>query len=139
MNNGRFFTLGKLRHENLARMLKEFVSDLEIKDKRVILGSKIGEDAAVIDIGDRYLVAKTDPITFATDEIGYYSVNVNVNDVVCTGAKPKWFQSSILLPEKLTTSEMVENIFKSIHDTCSTFGITVIAKVWPSHQKGSHK
>ena len=34
------------------------------------MGPRVGEDAAVIDIGDRYLVATTDPITFATDELG---------------------------------------------------------------------
>ncbi len=120
------FSIGKLKHEYLARMLKDFVSDLEVQDKRVIMGSKIGEDAAVIDMGDNYLVAKTDPITFATNEIGYYAVNVNVNDVVCTGAKPKWFQSSILLPEKLTTEVLIESIFKNIHDTCKSMDIAVI-------------
>ncbi|MFX0072438.1 MAG: AIR synthase related protein, partial [Candidatus Hermodarchaeota archaeon] len=124
--NKKEFSAGKLRHNFLAEMLNKFVSDLEINDKRIIMGSKIGEDAAVIDMGDKYLVAKTDPITFATNEIGYYAVNVNVNDVVCTGAKPKWFQSTVLLPEKNTTQELIENIFKSIHDTCKSMNITVI-------------
>jgi len=117
------FKLGKLKHNFLAQLL----SNIEINDNRVIMGSKIGEDAAVIDIpGPNYLVAKTDPITFATDEIGYYSVIVNVNDLVCTGAKPKWFQSTILLPEKLTTSIMIDKIFKNIHDTCKSMDITVV-------------
>ncbi|MFW9771572.1 MAG: AIR synthase family protein [Promethearchaeota archaeon] len=125
-NNNRFFGIGKLKHELLRKLLKNFVSDLEIKDKRIILGSKIGEDAAVIDIGDRLLVAKTDPVTFVTDEIGYYSVIVNVNDVVCTGATPKWFQSTILLPESKTNEDLIESIFKSIHDTCDSLNISVI-------------
>ncbi|MFX1375689.1 MAG: AIR synthase related protein [Promethearchaeota archaeon] len=117
------FVLGKLKHKYLTQLL----SNIEINDKRVILGSKVGEDAAVIDIpGKNYLVAKTDPITFATNQIGYYAVNVNVNDVVCTGAKPKWFQATILLPQKDTTSELIENIFKEIHDTCKSMGISVI-------------
>jgi len=117
------FTLGKLKHDYLAKLL----SNIEIQDSRVIMGSKIGEDAAIIDIpGKNYLVAKTDPITFATDEIGYYTVIVNVNDLVCTGAKPKWFQSAILLPENLTTSKIVEKIFNTIHDTCKSMGITVV-------------
>lgn len=120
------FSIGKLKHEYLARMLKDFVSDLEVQDNRVVCGARVGEDAAVIDMGDNYLVAKTDPITFATDEIGYYAVNVNVNDIVCMGATPKWFQSTILLPEKSTTEELVENIFKNIHDTCESMEITVI-------------
>jgi len=39
-------------------------------DPRVVVGPRVGEDAAVIDLGDRYLVATADPITFATDELG---------------------------------------------------------------------
>jgi hydrogenase maturation factor len=120
------FRVGKLRYEYLNKLLKDHVSNLEKEDERIILGSKIGEDAAVIDIGDKYLVAKTDPITFATDEIGYYVVNVNVNDVVCTGAIPKWFQSTILLPERKTDEELIEGIFKGIHDTCKSMNITVV-------------
>jgi len=117
------FTLGKLKHKYLAQLL----SNLDIHDNRVIMGSKIGEDAAVIDIpGENYLVLKTDPVTFATVEIGYYAVIINVNDLVCTGAKPKWFQSTILLPDKLTSNELIENIFKSIHNTCKSMGITVV-------------
>jgi len=122
-NNSRILPKGKLRHQFLEKMLKNFVTDLDVQDKRVIISSMIGEDAAVIDMGDKYLVAKTDPITFATDVIGYYAVNVNVNDIVCMGAEPKWFQSTILLPEKNTTEELVENIFKNIHDTCKSMNI----------------
>jgi hydrogenase maturation factor len=117
------FALGKLKHDYLAQLL----SEIEIQDNRVIMGSKIGEDAAVIDIpGENYLVAKTDPITFATDEIGYYAVIVNVNDLVCTGAKPKWFQSTILLPSNLTTTQMIRKIFNEVHNTCKSMEITVI-------------
>jgi len=120
------FLLGKLKHKFLQKMLSEFVSTTHLKDDRVVVGSQIGEDAAVIDMGDKYLVAKTDPITFVTDEIGYYVVNVNVNDIVCTGATPKWFQSTILLPANLTDEDLIESIFRNIHDTCKSLGITVI-------------
>jgi hydrogenase maturation factor len=114
---------GKLKHDFLANLL----SGIEIHDNRVVMGSKIGEDAAVIDIpGENYLVVKTDPITFATDQIGYYVVNVNVNDLVCSGAIPKWFQSTLLLPENNTSEELIEKIFKDIHATCKTMGITVV-------------
>ncbi|NVM18040.1 MAG: hydrogenase expression/formation protein [Candidatus Lokiarchaeota archaeon] len=120
------FLIGKLKHNLLNKMLENFVSSTHLKDSRVVVGSKIGEDAAVIDMGDNYLVAKTDPITFVTDEIGYYAVHVNVNDVVCTGATPKWFQSTILLPAGLTDGDLIEYIFKNIHDTCKSLGITVV-------------
>ena len=45
--NKKLFSVGKLKHDFLAKTLKEFVSDLQIKDKRIIMGSKVGEDAAV--------------------------------------------------------------------------------------------
>ena len=128
MNNqkNQKFKVGKLRHATLKKIIENYISDLEITDSRLIQGSKIGEDAAVIDMGDKYLISKTDPITFVTDAIGYYVVNVNINDIVCMGATPKWFQSTILLPEKRTNNELIEAIFKNIHDTCKEYGITVI-------------
>ncbi len=126
MSEIKKFGLGKLKLEFLNEIISTYITDLEFNDERVIVGSKVGEDAAVIDMGENYLVAKTDPITFATDEIGFYAVHVNVNDVVCTGATPKWFQSSILLPENKTSPELVRSIFKDIHDTCHNLNITVI-------------
>ncbi len=123
----RRYSIGKLKHRELESLIKDYISDLELRDDQIISGSKVGEDAAVINTEeDYYLVVKTDPITFATDEIGYYVVNVNVNDVVCTGATPKWFQSTILLPEKNTTEKLIKSIFKGIHDTCESMGISVV-------------
>ena len=71
--------------------LKKLLETLDIKDKRVLVGPGIGEDAAAIQFGDNILVAKTDPVTFASDLIGWYVVNVNANDIAAMGAKPKWF------------------------------------------------
>ncbi|HIE51075.1 MAG TPA: hydrogenase expression/formation protein, partial [Armatimonadetes bacterium] len=94
----RTFAVGKLDAEVLARLLGHFVSEHE----RVVLGPRLGEDVAVLDAGDRYLVAKSDPITFATDEIGWYAVNVNANDVATAGATPLFFLATVLLPEGQT-------------------------------------
>ncbi|MFQ6019121.1 MAG: AIR synthase related protein, partial [Dehalococcoidia bacterium] len=79
--------VGKLPHELLAQLLAK----VRRRDPRVVVGPTPGEDAAVIDLGQRLLVAKSDPITFATDLIGWYAVHVNANDVACMGAKPAWF------------------------------------------------
>lgn len=115
------YPIGKLPAEDLARLLEKYAS----KDPRLIVGGSIGEDAAVIDMGDRYLVAKTDPITFATDKIGWYAVNVNANDIACTGATPRWFLATLLLPENQSTPELVDDILGQIHSACHKLGITV--------------
>lgn len=104
---------GKLDHEFLQSLLLRHTS----ADARTIQGAKVGEDATVIDMGDRCLVAKTDPITFAVDNIGHYAVHVNSNDIVCMGATPKWFLATILLPEQ-STRQLVEKIFCQIADVC---------------------
>ena len=84
---------GKLPPELLRKMLKHSGA----MDKRVVLGPSIGEDAAVVRLGKQLLVLKTDPVTYASDMIGWYAVNVNANDVVTRGARPAWFQAVILL------------------------------------------
>jgi hydrogenase maturation factor len=79
----------------------------------------------VFDLGDRYLVAKTDPITFATSEIGWYAVNVNANDVAVMGATPRWFMATVLLPAGQATAEMAERIFAEISDACAALGVSL--------------
>jgi hydrogenase maturation factor len=113
---------GKLPPELLQRLLSAYTTT----DPRVIVGPAVGEDAAIIDIGVRYLIAKSDPITFATDAIGYYGVVINANDIATRGGQPKWFLATLLLPEHTTSEALVESIFAQIAQACSTFGITLV-------------
>jgi hydrogenase maturation factor len=62
--------VGKLPLVHLRSLLKQSST----LDSRLLIGPQIGEDAAVIDAGSRYLVVATDPVTFATDHIGRYAV-----------------------------------------------------------------
>ena len=112
--------LGKLP-EHLQSLLRH----LPKHDPRLLIGAQIGEDAAVIDAGDRYLVVTTDPITFATDHIGRYAVDINANDVAVLGARPMWFFVVMLLPEGRTTPELAESIMADVRTTCEGLGVTV--------------
>ena len=98
---------------------------LEVRDPRVVLGPRPGEDAALIDFGDRYLVAKSDPITFATDLIGWYVVQVNANDLAVMGATPRWLMATVLLPEG-TGRDMVESIFDQLSEACREHDVTLV-------------
>ncbi|MFW6115306.1 MAG: AIR synthase family protein [Thermodesulfobacteriota bacterium] len=92
----------------------------------VLVGPQIGEDAAAIDMGTTALIVSADPITFATDEIGYYSVMVNANDIATTGAEPRWYTVTILLPEGQGTEKLVDSIFQQIYEACEDLTISVI-------------
>ncbi len=116
---------GKLDIDLLKRLLERY----SIIDPSVIVGPKIGEDAAVIDPGEKsdvYWVVTADPITFTTEEIGYYGVVVNINDIATRGAIPRWFLGTLLFPEKGLQENDVEKIFHQIHDACQQFGISFI-------------
>jgi hydrogenase expression/formation protein HypE len=116
------FSVGKLP----PRVLQELLDRYRLEDERVVLGPHLGEDAAVLDMGDRYLVAKTDPITFATDELGWYAVHVNANDVVTAGAVPLWFLATVLLPEKHSDAALAEGILSQMHAACKELGVSLV-------------
>jgi hydrogenase expression/formation protein HypE len=142
---------GKLPPELLGRLLGQ----IPRHDPRVLVGSGIGEDAAVIDFAappaglgspaapgspapagglshqpasggdDRLLIAKTDPITFATDLIGWYAVHVNANDVACAGAVPRWFLASALLPTSWQEAD-VAGLFQQLTEACASLGVSLV-------------
>ena len=115
------FRVGKLP----IKFLDELLGAIGKKDPRIIVGPKVGEDAAVIDFGDKYLIAKTDPITFTTYKIGWYMVNVNANDIATMGGTPRWLLASIFLPENKTDSKLVKEIFHDIQKAAEELGIAL--------------
>src|SRR5229473_1559696 len=114
--------VGKLPAELLQRLFGKYVD----ADPRVIIGPQVGEDAAVLDMGDRYLVATTDPITFATDEMGWYALHVNANDLAVRGATPRWFLCTVLLPEGKSREAEVEQLFAEVALACQSVGVSLV-------------
>ncbi|MGA7669040.1 MAG: AIR synthase related protein, partial [Nitrolancea sp.] len=112
---------GKLPPELLASLLATIPDDPSI-----VIGAGLGRDAAAVRFGDAVLVLKTDPITFATDEIGWYAPNVNANDIACMGATPRWMLVTALLPEGSTTPDLVEHVFGTLRDACAALDISLV-------------
>ena len=112
---------GKLPPALLARLLADYAHT----DPRLIVPATPGEDAAVIDMEDRYLVVKTDPVTFATDAIGYYAVHVNANDIAAMGAEPRFFLATVLLPAGRATEAWAEEIFRSLREAADGLGVLI--------------
>lgn len=114
--------VGKLR----APLLTELFAKHVTLDSRVVLGPRVGEDAAVVDMGDRYLVATTDPITFVTDDLGWYALVVNANDLAVRGAAPRWFLATCLLPEGRATEATVRELFGQLGAACRELGVSLV-------------
>ena len=130
LEDARILPPGKVPGDLLTRLIRR----LPTHHPQLLLGPGLGEDAAVIDFapisptspgGDRLLVAKSDPITFATEEIGYYAVNVCANDLAVTGATPQFYLPTLLLPAHVTTPENIRAVFDQIGAACADLGIAV--------------
>ena len=118
----RSLPIGKLRADTLQAIFDKH----QFKDPRVVVGPRVGEDAAVIDMGDRYLVATSDPITFATAEIGWYALHVNANDIAVRGARPRWFLATLLLPAGSTSDASLDALFAELHAACDELEVTLV-------------
>lgn len=140
--NSNILATGKLP----AGLLAELIATLPVEDPDLVLGPAVGEDAAIIkfggrsadalpagrrqgrsshgDGGDTLLAAKSDPITFATDEIGYYAVNVCANDLAVCGARARFYLPTVLLPEGTTEGE-VRGLCDQVGSACRALGIVV--------------
>ncbi|WXR62226.1 AIR synthase family protein [Peptostreptococcaceae bacterium AGR-M142] len=114
--------LGKLS----AKQLNDFIfSKLNIKNKEVILGPKVGEDCSVLDLGDNLCVMSTDPITGASKDIGKLAININVNDIASNGVRPIGVMVTLLLPENILEEEL-KNILNSLSEECDKLGIDIL-------------
>jgi len=105
----------------LGRLLD---SHAATRDTSVVVGPKVGLDAAAVAVDAGVLVVASDPVTYAADRIGWYAVHVNANDIFVCGAEPKWLLADILLPPG--QARAAENILAEIHQACDELGVLLI-------------
>ncbi len=108
------------------RLLEDIVFKyLGSKRKEVLIGPRIGVDAALLQIDNTRIVFKSDPIVGASHRIGQLAINVVSNDVACMGAKPIAVTLVILLPEDSDT-KTVEEIMKEADNASKAIGVAIV-------------
>lgn len=122
MPPNRRLRTGKVTQDVLRRCV---LNRLGVPSERVLRGAALGEDAPIIDMGAKVLVAKANPITGADGNIGRLAVHVNANDVAARGARPLWFMNTIFLPEGATEARL-EEIMEEIDRACKELGVQLI-------------
>lgn len=113
--------IGKLPPDLLASLL----TGIKISDERVVMGPGCGLDCAVIEVDKRLLVIKSDPVTLATDAIGWYAVQINANDIATCGADPRWFLATCLFPPG-TDETSIRLITGQLTTACTDLGISLV-------------
>jgi hydrogenase maturation factor len=119
------FELGYLGKVPPSLLEKYVFGRIGIIDERVLVKPSIGEDAAIIDFGDKVLVVHSDPITGASKHIGWLSICVSTNDVAVRGAIPKWISMVILLPEQFDEN-LLDSITREIDDAAKKLGVMIV-------------
>jgi thiamine-monophosphate kinase len=98
-----------------------------------ILGGVVNDDCAVLDIGERYLVATTDMLHRESDfpesmtpwQIGWMTAAVNLSDVAAMGAEPSGLLVASGIPVD-AEMKFIDGIFQGLRDCTRTFGTSVI-------------
>ncbi len=108
-----------------ADLLGDYFARLPRSDPRVLITPGIGEDTAALDLaGSDTLVITSDPITFVTDRLGYYTVVINANDIATSGARPQWLMTTLLFPPE-TSASAVRMVMQDIARACRQWDITL--------------
>ncbi len=116
------FRTGKIPTEVLVRNVFRYRG---MSDRSVILGSSVGEDAALVSLGKKVLVLTTDPVTGTASDIGWLAVHINANDVACRGANPRWFLCDLLLPERANVA-LVDKIMNQVDRAAKQIHVAVV-------------
>jgi len=108
-------------------MLVRYVyTRLGARDPSVVVGPAIGEDAAIIDLGDgRVLVVHNDAITGAVEFLGWLAVHIVCNDVAVRGAKPRWFLMSLFLPDG-DGEKILDAVMDQVDRAAKELGVMVV-------------
>ena len=115
--------IGKLSNEDLERLV---LSKFHRTRPESMRAPAIGEDCALLDMGNDYIVLSMDPITAASPEaLGKLSVHVNCNDAVCAGAEPVGLLVTLLVPPTFT-KEGIEAIADSLHEASAAIHVDIL-------------
>jgi thiamine-monophosphate kinase len=107
-----------------------------------ILGGVENDDCAVIDVGERYLVATTDMLHRKTDfpdimnpwQMGWMAVAVNLSDIAAMGAEPAGVLIAAGLPPE-SDLYFIDELFSGFGDCAAYYGTRIIGGDTDSHQE----
>jgi len=118
--------LGKIS----ADVFNELIySRLGARSNSVLVGPQHGVDAAVVELSENQVMVVAEDPTFGMPVImphfGWAIVHICASDVAVLGVKPKYLTICLMLPPG-TESQVLEGIWKEIHQECEKLDISII-------------
>ncbi len=114
--------IGKVPHDLLQKIVFQKLKNF---DEKVKVSPGIGEDCAILDIGEQFFVLSCDPITGTAKEIGRLAVYVSCNDIASCGVRPLGLLVTILLPPESTEDDL-DKIMTELAETATSLNVSII-------------
>ncbi len=113
--------VGKLTNAELNQIV---FGKLKIKNDEVLFGAGLAEDCAAFRLSD-VVLATTDPITAATNDVGRLSIDVSANDIASSGGVPFACLLTIIVPPFAEVDDIAE-IMNGAVERANELGIDII-------------
>lgn len=123
-------------------LIEHLTAKFESKNDSTTCG--VGDDAAVIDVGEKYQLISTDMLVEGVHfdltytplkHLGYKAVAVNVSDICAMNGEAKQITVSIAVSNRFPV-EAIEELYKGIHLACSKYQVDLVGGDTTSSQSG---
>lgn len=123
-------------------LIDRIAANFEIKNRSSLKG--IGDDAAVIDAGNDYLLVSTDVLIEGIHfdlaytplhHLGYKAVSVNVSDIAAMNGKTEQITVSIALSNRFSV-DAVDALYEGIKAACDSFTVDLVGGDTTSSRSG---
>jgi len=113
-------------------LIDHLTKNIKLKNKNTIKG--VGDDAAVIDMGDKYQLVSTDLLVegvhfdlgyMPLKHLGYKSVAVNVSDICAMNGDAKQITLGLAMSNRFTV-EALDELYAGIYLACEHYGVDLI-------------
>ena len=123
-------------------LIKHLTKDFELKQSSSIMG--VGDDAAVLDFGDRKTVVSTDLLVegvhfdlgyMPLKHLGYKAVIVNLSDIYAMNAQATQVTVSLAISNRFPL-EALEAFYAGVAQACKLYGVDMVGGDTTSSTKG---
>lgn len=113
-------------------LIDRLTAGIQLKNESTVKG--VGDDAAVMEFGDKQVIVTTDLLTegihfnlmyVPLKHLGYKAVVVNLSDIYAMNATPKQITVSIAISGKFSV-EAVEELYSGIHLACEQYNVDLV-------------
>ena len=113
-------------------LIDHLTKNIKLKNENTIKG--VGDDAAVIDMGDKYQLVSTDLLVegvhfdlgyMPLKHLGYKSVAVNVSDICAMNGDAKQITVGLAMSNRFTV-EALDELYAGIYLACEHYGVDLV-------------